>query len=159
MIIAEKEFQVDCASCDKPAFLREAIVIHHGKGGCRVSYETHARCLTEENHRAALSRLDDFYEKVYELEQALNKIPLEDRYLIYGVVHEFQVLTIRPDACSPRTHVRIEAEIRAATMYETVTGEALPLEGLTVEVARASIQEQAAVVANRLKHRFNQGLF
>lgn len=159
MITAEREFVTECPTCRQPAIRREAMIIYHGKGGCNVSYETHARCLTEEGHREALGRLNAFYEKVYDLEQALNRMPQENRPLVYGAIFEFQVLSVCPDACSPRTQVKIEAEIRAATMHEVVTGEALSLEGLDTPSAYESIKSLADAAANRLKYRFNQGLF
>lgn len=161
MIVAERESHVICETCGQPAIRRTVEVRFAGKGGAGVSYDTHTRSLTDDEHHAAIQRMEGFFQRVFELRAELNVAGAADQHqqMEFGTIQSYDIDTVHPDACSRRSEVRVVALVRAFGMATTATGPVIPLVDLTAESARSSVQGEAEACARQLKARFDKGQF
>lgn len=112
---------VACPDCDKPAYRRQMFAAHPEYArshGHMLLYDTHAACLTEDEHHAALKRIEGFYSEMHKLEHDCwllldsdNAIKDSEGSKI-GVITRIDFIQHNPSACGVRTHIVPEVVVR-----------------------------------------------
>lgn len=152
------ESPVAC-SCGKPAIRRTLPVSYGGKGGRVVSYDSHSTCLTEDDHVAALKRMDRFHDRLHELLTQCRAFTQEERKLTSGMILDFDFDTIHPDACNVRTDFVPTAMIQAYGLREEIRLSARPLRKQSAKRILAELKKSAIPIIAKLKFRFENGDF
>ena len=159
MIRFAVESPVTCDTCGQPAVRRTVEAYHEGLGARMVSYDTHARCMADSRHSAALRRLDRFHEQLHALAFACRALPAEERKLSSGLITEIDFETVHPDACSIRTTIVPVAIIQAYGLRETLRLPGRALKNQTAAKLLEDIKAAAGPLLTRLAARFTNGDF
>jgi hypothetical protein len=154
------ESPVKC-SCGQPAIRRTVPASYGGKGGRMVSFDTHARAMTDSEFLAALGRLDAFHEKLYALQSGLKATSEDERKVatddIVGRLISFDIETVHPDACHIRTQVIPTAVVQCFGVKKVVKLEARDLDGQTVGSVLAELKTAAEPIILMVKRQKAEG--
>lgn len=142
-----RETRVTCETCQREAIRREAEVSSPGRQARTIPYDTHMESLTEEDHRQALIRMQNFYSRLYELLDEIKEAMGTDMMkLSFGRIVDLDLGNVIPTACLPRSDVMPDAVVRANALPSGTARylkfDQVPLEGLTL----ASLLEMARPV-------------
>ena len=157
MVKFDVESSVTCDTCSEPAVRRTANVEFPNMGGCKVSFDTHSACITDQAWLAAITRMDVFHKKLFAFMEQFKKVSEEQRLLQFGKIARFDFRTIHPDACTHREFVVIQAEVRFHFLDEVVETQARPLKGIRLDSIVKELRPLAEAAALRLKKRFDEG--
>lgn len=143
---------VTCETCGLPAQRRQTDIGVPGLQVRTIVYDTHAECLTIEEHLAALGRMKTFHERLFDLVAALKAAEGGELLkLSVGRIREIDLGNVIPTACNPRSDVLPSATVRAFGLEEEVPYHQLPLEGLTIEALVETLKPACEDAALRLK--------
>lgn len=159
MIRADKESQVTCETCRKPAVRRTLTVQIPGMGSFDVSYDTHCVSLTEREHLAAITRMEAFYRKAMELRQRVRDLVGAMQPIAVGTIQSVDFETVHPDACSKRAEIVFTASVRAFSLTGEARLAARPLAGLRADSVVRALRQESATVAETIKARYERGAF
>jgi hypothetical protein len=144
------ESPVSC-SCGEMAIRRTVQVRHETKGARMVSYDTHDPNFLGADNLAAMNRMDTFHERLHDLLSELKALSTDDRKLSSGMIIDFDIETIHPDACNVRTDIVSTASIQAFGLRAEVRLTQRPLKEQTAASILADIKEASLPQIERLK--------
>lgn len=155
MIRSERECEVICGTCGNPAVRRQVEVIteHNGR---MVVYDVHADSLHHADHQAALSRIEEFHDRLHRLEDDLRKM-LSANPLKGCAVLRCDLVALRPTACEVRSEIVAQLDIQAWGLKAGIELPARAMNGQTAEQLRNELSEAAEPVKAMLKARHDSG--
>lgn len=138
-----------CADCGQPCRQRE-VVVSHGTNARQVPYQTHHVDLAGDEHSAVFERVKNFYARMFELIDELQKTSPDELKLSYGRLMELDLGAVMPSACAVRTEVIPLALVRVAGQFQEIQLDRRALDGLTSETIIPELRERAEPIARRL---------
>ena|ERR1700733_9317666 len=148
--------QRECPTCKKDATVRELCVAIPGLSGKNVAYLSHAGCLTDDAHHAAIKRLHAFYLKLGNLVIECNARAKSDGLVF---IKDIDFGSVMPSACEVRTQIIPVVTIRAFSLEEDLRLPARSLDTQKVDALIEEIKEQSEPIKEKFKGRFANGQF
>ncbi len=155
-----REQLVTCETCGREAIRREAEVFSAGRQARTIPYDTHMESLTEDDHRQALIRMQNFYSKLYGLlDEIKAAIGTDVMKLSFGRIVDLDLGNVIPTACLPRSDVIPDAVIQANALPSGTARylqfDQVPLEGLAFESLLEMVRPGCEAAAQKLKELYD----
>jgi hypothetical protein len=158
MVRSGTEYPAEC-KCEKPAFHRELVVSHPCSDGCavsarRIAYDSHAECLTDDEHHDRLKELDMFAKELHELVHLVNKeLPKLEIGLLRGIDFSIEVA----QACEPIKFVRPLVDVSAFHQRTELVLVAIDIETASADAIHSAAVEAAKGIVAQFKARADAG--
>lgn len=138
-----------CAECGQPCRQRE-IVVSRGTHARQVPYQTHHVDLAGDEHSAVLGRVKNFYSRMFDLVDELQKTSPDELKLSYGRLVDLDLGAVMPSACAVRAEVIPLAFVRVAGQLQEIQLGRRALDGTTPNGLVAELKERAEPIAVKM---------
>ena len=155
MIRFERECEVTCETCKRPAVRRQVEVVtdHNGR---MVVYDTHADSAHQDDHQAALKRIEDFHVRLHTLENELRELLRENPPKGFLVLM-CEIDALRPTACEVRSQIVARMDIQAFGLRAAVELTARKIDGQTADSLLDELMAGAEEAKAQLKTQHESG--